>query len=441
MRILLALASALAATSATADTIEATSTTYVSSGKQTRGGLPGQSPDLVDVLPVVEVLTLSARGIRNPVFENLEIVVSTWGSVDLQDKRWDAGTNGDLTGDVMTGYLRGQLLSRRLTLRLGRQLVSLGAGRVASIDGGDVALKVPGGFGLDVYAGAPVAQRFSSRDALRSWNPLGGDLAYGGRFSWGLSLSNAFLRGFELGLSAALVTDESEWVRRDAGADARLRLFKSLALNGHALYSLVGEEPELADASALATWQASRHLFVTADYRYSAPHLMLPQTSILTVFANSTRNDVGGGLRYELTRSLEAGVDYHALLEPDGEEGTELGHEVAVRGDYASGPIHAGAELTWLSAIENGYLGARFFVRREIGRFFATGDLLAYVFDEPVNEQDYSASFGATCGYKFGKAWTAGVSARAAVTPFMEQQVDVMAKLAYNQTYRVREVR
>ena len=64
-------------------------------------------------------MTVAARGIRNPVFENLEIVVSTWGALDLQDRRWDSWTNGNLTGDVMTGYVRGQLFSRRLTLRRG----------------------------------------------------------------------------------------------------------------------------------------------------------------------------------------------------------------------------------------------------------------------------------------------------------------------------------
>ena len=188
MRSLLALAFVLAAPAALADTVEATSTTYISAGKQTRGGLPGQSPDLVNVMPVVEVISVAAHGIRNPVFENLDVVVSTWGAFDLQDRRWDAGTSDNLTGDVMTGYVRGQLFSRRLTLRLGRENVAIGAGRVASIDGGDVALRLPLGLGLTAYAGAPVAQRFSARDASSSWNALGGDFAYGGRASLAIPL-------------------------------------------------------------------------------------------------------------------------------------------------------------------------------------------------------------------------------------------------------------
>ncbi|HSM93660.1 MAG TPA: hypothetical protein VLT47_12310 [Anaeromyxobacteraceae bacterium] len=439
-RFLLAVTAALSAAPALADTVEATSTTYLNAGKQPRNALPGQAPDLVDVMPVTEVVTVAARGIRNPVFDDLEVVVSTWGSYDLRDRRWDNGTDGNLTGDVMTGYVRGRLLDRRLTLRVGRENVSLGAGRVASIDGGDLALRLPLGIGLTAYAGAPVAQRFSARDALRSWNALGGDLAYGGRASIAVPLPLAFLRLVELGASAAFVDDGGEAVRRDAGVDARLRLFGDFALNAYALWAV--EDERLAELNALASWHPAHAWFVTADFRRSAPDLMLSRTSILSVFADSTRDEVGGGVRWEVLRSLEVGVDYHALLEP-GEDGTgtELGHDLAVRGDYSDGPIRAGAEVDWLKGADNGYVGARFYVRRELGALFAAAEVLAWAFDEAINSQDYAANASATLGYKLGKAWTASLTGRAGATPYMEQQVDVMAKLAYNQTYRVREVR
>jgi hypothetical protein len=440
MRTLLAVAASLAATGALADTVEASSTTYLSTGRQTRGGAPGQEPDTVGVTPVVEVLTVAARGIRNPVFENLEVVVSTWGALDLADHRWDSGVDGNLSGDVVTGYIRGQLFSRRLTLRAGRENVAVGAGRVASIDGADVTLRLPLGIGLSAYAGVPVSQRFSARDASKSWNALGGDFAYGGRASITARLPLPFLRSIEAGGSVAFVDDGGDAVRRDAGIDARLRLFGDFALNGWALWAI--EDERLAEVAAVATWHPAHAWFVTADYRHSAPDLMLPRTSILSVFSDTTRDEVGGGLRWEITRSIEAGLDYHALLEPGADpEETELGHEVVAKGDYVEGKIRAGGELSYLKAVENGYVGARFYVRREIARFFAAGELLVHVFDEPVNEQDYAATAGATVGYKLGKAWTASVSGRAGVTPFQEQQFDVMAKLAYNQTYSVREVR
>ena len=55
--------------------------------------------------------------------------------------------------------------------------------------------------------------------------------------------------------------------------------------------------------------------------------------------------------------------------------------------------------------------------------------------------QKKDANCPAQRGYKLSKGWTAALTASAAATPYMESKVDVMAKLAYNQVYRVREVR
>ena len=44
-------------------------------------------------------------------------------------------------------------------------------------------------------------------------------------------------------------------------------------------------------------------------------------------------------------------------------------------------------------------------------------------------------------GSRLAKGFSAVVAGRAGVTPFLEQTYDVMAKLVYNQTYRIREVR
>jgi hypothetical protein len=96
------------------------------------------------------------------------------------------------------------------------------------------------------------------------------------------------------------VDDGSQSVRRDAGVDARIRLFGDLAINGWALWAL--EEERIAEVAAVATWHPARALFLTADYRHSAPDLMLPRTSILSVFTDTTRDEIGGGFRWEITR-------------------------------------------------------------------------------------------------------------------------------------------
>jgi hypothetical protein len=438
---LLAAALALAAApAARADTIEATSTTFLQVGQQTRNFVADQEPELVTVAPLFEMLTLSARDIRNGFADDLEIQLSTWASYELADPRWDAGTTGDANGDVLAAFVKARFLKRRLTVRLGREMVAMGASRFLQIDGGDLALRLPAGFGLSAYVGSPVSQRFQSRSGPQSWNPAGGDLAYGGRASWSLVLPGVGGRGLDVGAFAAMVTDGGETARQDVGADFRLQPAGNLTLSGYGVYSLEAER--VAEGTALLTWTPARRVRITADYRFSAPDLMLPRTSILSVFADSDRSDLGGGVTYELTRTFDVGLDAHVLLEPGEAEGdTNTGYEARLRGGWTRGPTSLGAELSALDSLDNGYVAFRAYGRHEIGRLFGAADLIGHLLREPVNGEDVAVTGTLTGGMRLGGGWTAAVAGRAGMNPFFEQQYDAMVKLAYNQTYTVREVR
>jgi hypothetical protein len=442
-RLLAALAVALAG-SARADVIEASSTTLVTAGQQTRGGAPNTTPDLVTVTPIFEIISVSAREIRNPVFDNLEVVVAGWGSYELGDVRWDAGTTDKFTGDLTAAYVRGQLLRRALTVRAGRAMVPAGVGRMLQLDGGDLLLRLPGGVSLSAYGGIPVSQRFGTRSGLRSWNPAGGDLAYGGRLGWTLPLAGAYGRGLDIGASAVVVEDSTnaleEVVRQDAGLDVRFQPTAGLVLAGNGTWSLA--EERLAAATVEALWTVSDKLYATADFKFTSPDLFLSRGSILSVFADSDRMDLGGGVRYRLTRHFTLGVDYHALLEPTGEGSkTELGHEAAGRVEWERGATTLGGEVTYLTAIDNGYVGLRAFGRRELGKAFVAADVVAHTFENEINGQGTALTGTLSAGYRLGAGWSAVLAGRAGMTPFLEQQADLMAKLVYNMTYRVREVK
>jgi len=442
-RLLAALAVALAA-SARADVIEASSTTLVTAGQQTRGGTANTTPDLVTVAPAFEIITVSAREIRNPVFENLEVVVSGWGSYDLSDVRWDAGTTDKFTGDLTAAYVRGQLFKRALTVRAGRAVVPAGVGRMLQLDGGDVLLRLPGGVSISAYGGIPVSQRFGTRSGLRSWNPAGGDLAYGGRLGWTLALPGAYGRGLDIGASAVVVEDSTnaleKVVRQDAGLDLRFQPTAGLVFVANGTYALTAER--LASATVEALWTVSDKLFATADFKFTSPDLFLSRGSILSVFTDTDRKDLGGGVRYHLTRDLSLGVDYHALLEPTGEGSkTELGHEAAGRVEWEHGVTSAGGEVTYLTAIDNGYVGVRAYGRRELGKAFVAADVVAHSFENKINGQGAALTGTLSAGYRLGSGWSAVVAGRAGMTPFLEQQADLMVKLVYNTTTRVREVK
>jgi hypothetical protein len=429
----------LSASGARADTVEVNATTLLNVARQTRG--PGPDPELVTVAPAYEILSITARELRNPFADDLAVVVSAWGSYEFQDPRWDNGTTSDLTGDVMTGYVQGRLIDRHLTLRLGRAQVQTGVARMIHLDGGQAIAFLPGGVRVSGYAGVPVSQRFTSRTGIRNWNPLGGDLAYGGRLAWSLAIPGIASRGLDLGASANVVSNDGDPVKQEVGADVRFRPNAKVELAGLASYSLFDER--FSEGTARIGWNASRKLFVEADYRYIAPDLFLARNSILSVFSAEERQDLGGGATYELGRGLRVGANYHLLLEP-GETGSangETGHEADARVEWERGHTLVGADAFLLDAFENGYVGGRLFGRQDYGKFFAAVDVLLHVFRDEINGEDYSVSGTLSAGYELARGFSAVITGRAGVTPFLEQTGEILAKLVYEQTYRKSEVR
>lgn len=437
----LAASTLLLATSlvARADVIEGSSTTLVAAGQQLRGTPAGQQPELVTVVPFYELIRVSAREVRNPLFQDLEISFSGWGSADLGEVRWDSGTTGKLTGDVTTAYVRGSLLNRMVQLRAGREFVAAGAGRMLQLDGADLFVRLPAGFSISAFGGAPVSQRFSSRRGLTSWNPAGGDLAWGGRLGYALALPGAVGRGLDVGVSLVSVSDHSDTVRQDLGVDVRVQPIDRLSLVGNTTYSLYAERFAEYNVTALIT--ATRALTLNLDVRHYSPDLFLARNSILSVFTDTNRTDLGGGARYQFTRTLHASIDYHALIAPAEANKTELGGEAAGRLEWENHGTVAGGEVTWLKTGQTGYTGLRGYGRRDFGRLFVAGDVLEVAFKREVNGQKNSLTGSLSAGYRLANAWSVVVAGRAGVTPYFEKQADAMVKLVYNSTVRVREVK
>ncbi len=432
---------ALVTGQARAETVDVSSTTMLQLGQQTRGGSNPLNPDLVTVAPAFEILSIAARDVKNPVFQDLSLFVSTWGSYDFQDLRWDAGTDSKLNGDVMTLYAQARMLNRRLTLRLGREMVTTGVSRMIQIDGGEAIVLLPAGFRVQAYAGAPVTQRFGARDAMRSWNPVGGDLAYGGRLAFAYGFAGYPGRGIELGASANYVQDGGDPVREEVGVDLRFQPFRDLTLTGLGSYSVYDERP--SELLARASYSVTRKLRIEADARYYAPDLFLARNSILSVFSTEDRRDYGGAFTYELGHGLGFGAGYHLVLEPGETTSADQfrGSEAAAHVEWQRGSAVAGAELDYLDAFENGYTALRLFGRRDFGKLFAAADVMAHSFREKINGEDYAVTGSVSVGMELAKGFSAVISGRAGVTPFLEQTFDVMAKLAYNSHYRSREVK
>ncbi len=412
------------------DTVDASSTTMLIVRDQVRAGTSNT------IAPLYEILSVSARDIRNPVADNLSIVFSGWGAGAIGEHLvWydrDRPTNR-VFGDLDLAYVQGEILKRSVQLRLGRQLVAGGVTGGLQLDGANALVRLPYGFGVAAYVGSPVSQRFDYRGTEGTFNPQRGNFATGGRAyftlpAWG-----------EVGGSGVLVQDHGDPSRRQIGGDVRLTPARPLTVLANTSYDIY--EERWAETNVVGQIQVLRKLLVIGDYRHVEPDLLLARNSILAVFAVDRRNEVGGAVRLGPWKAITFDGDYHYLKQEAG-HGNRAGARATWRAPKGTA---LGVELAAQQTPQNDYVGARAFGSRRVDRFTGTLDVQEYLFDQPVNGQGsgHKNSFlaTATLGYALGYGFDALVSGSGGATPYYESRFDVMAKLAYNQSYHVREVR
>lgn len=427
LRLALFAAATLLSTAAQADVVRANSTTLFYSRQDWYAG------QTQNASPIFQLVSITASEVTSPFAEDVEIALSTWGSADLSDvRRWQNGGPAEMHvyGDVDTAYIKGDLFSHHLSLRIGRQMIADGVARMVQLDGGQFRLRLPGNFGLSGYAGSPVSPRFAARGGEFVTGNTRGDLASGGRVSW------FWPNLMEVGASVAYDRDRGDLSREDVGADLRVNLPLHLELVSSAFYSV--PEARWGEVAVSGAWRGRRDVQVSVDYRHIEPDLFLPRTSILSVFAEDERDDVGGTVRLQPMRNLQIDVAYTELFESDGN-----GHRGNVKATWRPRAAwDVGAEGGILSHKDNGgYWLARGFAAWRQTLLEITGDIMAVVLDKSVNDESLSFTATGTAGYRFAAGWKVLVAGTAGTDPFLSRHFDVLAKLVYDQTYTTREVR
>jgi hypothetical protein len=299
------------------------------------------------------------------------------------------------------------------------------------VDGGQLRLRLPGNLGLSAYAGAVVPPRFAARGGPGMTGNTRANFATGSRLSW-------FWPGrLEVGGSFNFARDRGDVARQDVGADLRLFLPRDVELLTTGWWSTIEERFGEADVSA--SWKPGRRTQVLVDFRHVEPDLFLSRTSILSVFSDAKRNEVGFALRLEPWRSTTFDVDYHTLFQSNEADG----HRARAKGVWRPrSTTDVGAELIVLAHPDDrAYWLNRLFAAWRVRAFELTGDLLSTFLDRPVNGEDTALTATATAGWRFASGWKALVAGSGGTTPFLERHFDVLAKLVYDQTYVTGEVR
>ncbi len=396
---LVALLAPAAASAAEAE-VDAVATTLLGGRPDVRDGV------VYTVVPIYEIVSLNARQLDVPAFDDVRVVVTLWGRLDPADP-----ADGDLAdGDIDLGYIEGSLGKGLLRARLGRQLIFSGAARAIGVDG--LALEGRrGAFGLSLYGGLPVTPRFGVDR---------GDATWGARASLRRSIDA------EIGLSYAHTLDDGRVSRFDLGADGRWSLSSRLTLTALGLMSAA--EMRLAETRVTASYQPRKNLFIDAEISRTAPDLFLSRASILSVFAEDRRDEAGATVSWRPIRPLRLRGSYHAI----GLEGG-LGHrgEVGCEAAVARGAA-IGGEAGTLRLEDDGYVFGRLYGRAELVHDLGAsleGDL--YRLDEMRNDTRLSARAAAALRWDPAPRWRAVLTAMVGSDPLYETRWEAMAKVAF----------
>ena len=395
-------AAVTAATTALGANVDASLTGLIQGRPAIRAG------EAQTILPFFAQLGLNASDITVGPVQDVRVGLGAWGRVNL---------TGDLqsAGDVDLAYVSGKLFDKHLTLTLGRQFRSGGAFRALHLDGGTLDVSLPGRLGFTVFGGAPVIPRFAVAK---------GDAAWGARLYWRPNWSS------ELGASYFEMMDHGYTARRDVGIDARAELFRRLRVSGMAVLSAL--EGRFAEADISPTLRLTDAFELSAFFRHTSPDLLLPRTSIMSVFAQTDQNQGGLGLLWAPSGRISAGIDGRLISIPN----DPLGYEILAQGTVRPTKFtRATLEVVRLGLPDNGYSRLRLAGGASFGKLSLSLDLDGYLVDLPINGT--RESFTASASARWALPWNFDVlvSGLYATDPFYQQRFEIIGRLIY--TFKV----
>jgi hypothetical protein len=335
---------------------------YVGADTNVRGALEDRR-----FMPAIEDLSIDAR----PGVEGLTIALDAWGALDTGQLYYLSRTIADLT----EGYVRYH--RRDFDARAGRLFLFSDVGRGLRVDGGELVLHPatdlgPAHLSLDTYAGVPVIPLYGEEpiqgdrpEALRDPLALGqGGSRWNrpGSFAFGALAGARFDQGLDIGVGYAHQTEYAEIEREDLVARLRYAPDARLSINGYGSYNLFAHGFE--DAELDASTMIDKLARVTAYARSRTPALLLPSTSIFSVFGNETHRELG--LEGDLFVSSSARASLAGEMRRTDAEGG-VGHALGYRAYAAVRSrlplIERGRGLLSYERLEDGWFGRYDYLR------------------------------------------------------------------------------
>lgn len=232
--------------------------------------------------------------------------------VDAEALAWTGNVNGNT--DVLTALVRLHDPRNYGELRLGRQILTVGAMRPIHVDGADVRLRAPTGTSLEAFGGVPVQPQFN----YRAW-----DWATGGRLGQSLGRFTNF------GLSYLQQRADGALSYEEAGFDFASQPVPWFDLTAHGAYDLI--DPGLAEAGvSLSGRFGDLRPEIYATQR--SPSRLIPATSLFSALGDSPAQVIGTSVKWKMFPRLDV-LPIVAVRETDGDAGVDATLRATLRLD------------------------------------------------------------------------------------------------------------
>jgi hypothetical protein len=385
--------------------VTGTSTTYLQYRETANGS---------NLLPLYEYLNF---GVNKLGKENISFQFGGWVRYDLNDNEVDGK---DKNSDLQYAYLSFRSAASNGVLNLGRVMVFEGVA-AERVDGAYARTDLKGGFGVSAFGGVPVETDI--------------DLP-GNNEEYGARVSHQIPGLYVIGLSYLKEEKNSQDFREEEGVDLWLRPMNKVEILGKSSYNEM-TSGWMQHTYNLLLGPFSKLMFNTEASWINYGDFFTGATSSAFTFQpggpidpNEKVSILGETVSYAFTGGLNASVDYKSYDYNIAGNATYYGGRVA----YAvTGSGGAGISIHRM----DGNVGRltydeyRVYGSKKIDKADVAVDLLAVLYDVPINGVDHAYSFSLAAGYELSERLKLGADVEYSKNPDFDRDVRTFLKLIY----------
>ncbi|MCK6549761.1 hypothetical protein L6R52_28245 [Myxococcota bacterium] len=397
-------------------------------------------------VPIVQDFFLDAEtGV-----DGLSIALDAWIGLDVGQQVLSRRA----LADVIEGYIQWKQPS--FTLKAGRLYVQSSIARRERMDGGWVRVHpkaelLGGKLTFDVYGGLPVTPELGEEVLRASGSPTlandplvlaaaGSDWSRPGDWVVGTMVAMRWGPTADVGIGFVRQNDLSIVDREALVARFDLEPTSFLGISGYGSYDTYGGAVE--DARVTVSSWIGRDLRLGVFARMSNPSLLLPSSSIFSVFANQSHREVGLEADLWLARQhrLSGSAEWRQSAVDDELDEAADGHRIAVS---LRGPVPGLPQMRGIVSVErmaDGWAGdyeyARIGAETPIISWLsmsADGGLFFIEGSESLGTTDRTALRGSLAAIaERYKDWRIALALRATKTPDVSTDIAVIARIEWN---------